>query len=134
MDKMVYQAIASALLSRNWAQENNLPMADIWSDRIEELCKNCLPSGSGIDCGTTLDMDKSSPDKLVFNVSFHHMDEWGGYDGWTEHQVIVTPSLWAGMELRIMGRNERDIKEYLADTYREALTAYAPAFKMGVAA
>ena len=129
-DKLVYQEIASALLALNWSQENNAPMADIWSDRIEELCKNCLPSGSGIDCGTTLNLDKSTPERLVFDASFHHMDECGFYDGWTDYQVIVTPSLWAGMTLRVTGRNKRNIKEYLAYTYREALTAYAPAFKM----
>lgn len=80
-----------------------------------------LPSGSGIDCGTALDWAASKPNRLVFIVSFHHMDGNGGYDGWTEHSIIVTPDLASSFELRITGRDRNEIKEYLAETYDSAL-------------
>ena len=53
------------------------------------------------------------------------MTEHGYYDGWTEHDVIVTPSLRSpGFSLRITGRNRRDIKEYIADAFHDALASY----------
>ena len=75
-----------------------------------------MPSGSGVDSGTKL-LDNSTPDRLVFQADFHHMDENGFYDGWTEHQIIVTPSLAYGFNVRITGRNRNEIKDYLADLF-----------------
>lgn len=83
---------------------------------LEKECKNG-PSGSGIDSGTHIDLDKSSGEKLVFETAYHHMDEGGCYDGWTTHSVIVTPSLQFVFQLRITGRDRNQIKEYLYDVY-----------------
>jgi hypothetical protein len=80
-----------------------------------------LPSGSGIDSGTKIDLDKSHAEKIIFYFGFHHMDENGFYDGWTEHTLVVTPS-FTGINLRIGGRDRNQIKEYLYDTYDYALT------------
>lgn len=95
------------------------------SDDIDkELCewvRKNMPRGSGIDCGTELDMDRSNPNKLVFIVSYHHMDEHGGYDGWTEHKIIVVPDLAFQFNLGITGRNRNDIKDYLHSVYAAAL-------------
>jgi hypothetical protein len=91
------------------------------ADLARHLVKDYLPSGSGFDAGTTLDEGASSPDKLVFDTSFHHMDEHGGYDGWTEHKVIVTPSLAHGCDLRVTGRDRNDIKSYIGETFAHAL-------------
>jgi hypothetical protein len=80
-----------------------------------------LPSGSGIDCGTELDRAACKPGKLVFTFSYHHMNEAGMYDGWTEHTLIVTPS-FDGIDLRITGRDRNQVKEYLYDIYHNDLT------------
>jgi hypothetical protein len=80
-----------------------------------------MPSGSGFDSGTTLDLDASHADKLVFQTSFHHMDENGYYDGWTEHTVTVTPSLRDRYHIRISGRNRNDIKEMIHQSFDVAL-------------
>ena len=62
-----------------------------WHQRhIERACHLVamnLPCGSGFDNGTNLDFDKSHQNRLVFTTAFHHMDESGMYDGWTEHEV-----------------------------------------------
>jgi hypothetical protein len=83
------------------------------TDTIESLVKQHLPHGSGYDCGTKIDLDRSHTNKLVFTTEFHHMDENGYYDGWTEHTVTVTPSLARKFNLRISGRNRNDIKEMI---------------------
>jgi len=45
------------------------------------------------------------------------MDENGYYCGWSDHSIIITPSLAFGFDLRITGRNVRDIKDYMAEVF-----------------
>lgn len=123
MKKPLYSKIASTLAAReNCIKTCKWDWEQLHRNRIEELVKNEMPSGSGIDCGTKLDLDASTPNKLVFTLSYHHMNADGYYDGWTEHKVIVTPSLAFGIDVRITGRDRNDIKEYLSETYHHALT------------
>lgn len=101
------------------------PANDEWAERHEgralKLVRDMMPSGSGFDNGTTLDLDKSTGEKLVFSTAFHHMDSHGGYIGWTDHIVTVTPSLLFGYTLKVSGRNRRDIKDYIADSFSHNL-------------
>lgn len=103
----------------NWTREHWQQISDDIDSELENLC-DYLPSGSGIDSGTKLD-ESSKPERLVFTFGFHHMDEDGYYDGWTEHTAIVTPSLANEYELRITGRNRNDIKDYLHETFDSVL-------------
>ena len=82
-----------------------------------------LPHGSGVDSGVDLEKDRNmKPDeKLVLSTSFHHMDEYGGYDKWTDHDIVITPSLSYGFNLRVTGRDHRDIKEYLGSLFHDCL-------------
>lgn len=120
--KPVYQVLASLVDARLRCLKTGNEWADKHEENILAICKNELPSGSGINCGTKIDLDKSTGDKLVFNMSFHHMNDGGYYDGWTEHVVTVKPSLQFDIELSISGRDRNQIKEYLYETYRLALT------------
>jgi len=120
--KLVYQTIASLVQARlNCIQAENHEWLFKHTSRIEAIADLHLPSGSGIDCGTKIDLDESTSEKLVLNLSYHHMDDWGSYDGWTDHQIIVTPSLAFGFNLRVTGKNRNDIKEYLHEVYSCAL-------------
>jgi hypothetical protein len=83
---------------------------------VLDIVKRTAPSGSGIDCGTQIDLDKSTSTKLVFTLSYHHMNEAGYYDGWTNHEVVVTGSL-TGLVIKIKGNNRNDIKDHLYETY-----------------
>lgn len=87
-------------------------------DLLQELLE-LLPHGSGIDTGIKLNEYETKKDKIYFDLSFHHMDENGYYDGWTDHNLIITPSLSDGYNIRITGRNRNNIKEYLYDTLLE---------------
>ena len=93
------------------------------SEQISKLVHEHMPSGSGFDCGTQMDCSASHAEKLVFTTSFHHMNDGGFYDGWTEHKVIVTPSLTEDFSLKITGRDRNDIKDYLHEVFYDALTA-----------
>lgn len=127
----LYIALATLLERRkNLARRDTLQkaMLDAVEDEIDRLVKEHLPSGSGFDCGTTLNFDmcekpgdaNACPHMLVFDTAFHHMDEHGFYSGWTEHKVIVTPT-FLGPVLRVTGRDRDGIKEYIADQFHWAI-------------
>lgn len=127
MAAQVYQAIARKIEAmRNCMDSGNLEWYAKHGDAINDIIRNHLPSGSGFNAGTTLDVPEhvtSNRDELRFATSFHHMNDCGYYDGWTEHCVIVKPSLSHGYTLRVTGRNRNGIKEYIADTFHDALSA-----------
>lgn len=128
----LYRELASLVQARltcadrmNGHTEGDGDAAEEWfnkhEDKIEALVKQHLPSGSGFDCGTKIDFDESTGEKLVFTTEYHHMHESGMYDGWTEHRVIVTPSLQFGYEMKVTGRNRNDIKDYIHEQFSYAL-------------
>lgn len=128
----------SATLNRiNNAQDPS----DAWED-LTDLLELC-PSGSGIDCGTKIDEEESSPNKLVLLVGYHHMDENGFYCGWNTYKITVEPSFdgivvngecidsgadftrydeETGEEYDDTEWQEETTLEYLCDTYHHALT------------
>ena len=124
VNQTVIQAIAAAVAAReNCIKSGNAEWQDKWEDRLHSLQKQ-LPSGSGIDSGTRIDIDASSGRKIVLLASFHHMNDVGMYDGWTEHKVIVTPA-FDGVDIVITGRNRNEIKDYLVETFDHALSLFA---------
>jgi len=108
--------LASAIQAQSNCRTSGNPYADIWQDRLDYIENNLLPSGSGIDNGTHIVTDECKPDKLVFSCGFHHMNENGFYDGWTEHKISVRPA-FDGIDISVSGRNRNDIKDYLGDVF-----------------
>lgn len=120
----VYQKIARTLGAiKNCRWSGNKYWEEYRKDELEALIKERLPSGSGFDAGTTLLLDTSDPDRLVFYTEFHHMSEHGHYDGWTRHWITVTPSLAFGCRIQVLGEDRDGILEYIEDVFHEALTA-----------
>ena len=114
----IYQKIALLNNARTMCEKrNNTEWFDNHTNRIEQIVKEYLPSGSGFDCGTIFNFEKSNGDKLVFNTSFHHMDENGYYSGWTEHEIIITPEFCFGFDIKVIGKNINDIKDYIEDQF-----------------
>ena len=123
--KTVTEAIAVSIGARTRCAKSEA--RTVWYDRhskrLRAIQREYLPSGSGFDDGTRIDLEKSTDNKLVLFTAFHHMDDNGAYCGWTSHTVIVTPSLTAGFDVRVTGKNKRDIKDYIAETFSQALGA-----------
>ncbi len=113
-----YQALENCLVNGNtlWASR--------WSDRITQLAQ-LLPSGSGFDNGSHIVEGAFKPAVCAFRTSFHHMDENGYYDGWTDHTVRVHAEL-LGLRIAVSGPNRNDIKDYIAEAFHGVLTAEAP--------
>jgi hypothetical protein len=120
----LYRMLAQKCAARKCCAESGLHGAE-WKRKheqaIEQIVKDFMPSGSGLDCGTKIDLDASDGETLVFYTEFHHMNENGFYDGWTTHRVKVQGSLVSEFDLHINGRDRNQIKDYLTDVYDCAL-------------
>lgn len=122
----VYQRIATLLQAvDNCKKSGNTEWQYKHEDRLDALVRNHMPSGAGFDNDTKLNT-ASTPNRLVFDTSFHHMHDNGMYARWTEHSVIVTPDLASGFDLKITGRDYRDIKDYIGEVFHSALNEAAP--------
>lgn len=116
MKKALYREIAGVAQARdNCIKSGNHTWKTKHACRLVDIEREHLPSGSGFDNGTTI--ESATDQRIVFRTSFHHMNEGGYYDGWTEHSVIVTPSLSSGFCIRVTGRNRNDIKDYIAELF-----------------
>ena len=119
MKRIVYKEIASTIVALINCQNAEVQDENRkeWTERHQEtlrlIAAHCLPSGSGMDGGCIIDLDQSTDEKIVLTLSFYHMDEQGGYDGWTDHSAIIKASLWNDLDIRITGRDRNGIKEYL---------------------
>ena len=105
----------------NCEKAGNEKWLAIHTERLEKIQ---LPSGSGFDAGTTIDIEaslKHRDHKLIFNTSFHHMTEHGYYAGWTEHRVTVVATFY-GFDIRVGGVNRNDIKDYIGDVFHRCLS------------
>ena len=104
-----------------------------WEDRLQRM-QDVLPSGSGLDHGTEILLGdpgesikrRSTGERLVFETSFHHMNDNGMYVKWTDHLLVVTPSLMFDFEIRVGGRDHNDIKDYIRETFDQALRVEYP--------
>jgi hypothetical protein len=118
----LFQILAGTFQAwKNCGESGNTEWHGKHRDLIESLAKNFMPHGSGFDSGTQFDFDVSTPDKLQFHTAFHHMNDAGIYDGWTEHTVTVKASLAFGFDLKVSGRDRNDIKDYIAQAFEDAL-------------
>lgn len=118
----LYQAMAKAAGAyHRCVASNNTDWQQKWNDSLKQWTEDYFPRGSGFDRGTKLDLDVSGDDMLVFTTAFHHMNESGMYDGWTEHTVKIRPSLALGYHVHVTGPNRNDIKSYIAEQFSYAL-------------
>jgi hypothetical protein len=123
MSKPLYQILATTLEAAfNCERTGNTEWFGKHHLRLELLVKEYMPSGSGINAGTSLMLSKQKTGELRFGTSFQHMNSDGYYEGWTSHEIIVRPNLAHGFDLQITGQNKNGIKEYLGDIFHIALS------------
>ena len=114
----LYQKIARLVANINDAPDSK--MFDSWETELTNIERNILLYDSGFGAGCKI-QDNSRPDRIVISCNYHHMDEHGYYDGWSEHTAVVKPCLQFGFYVRVTGRNRNMIKEYISDTFHELL-------------
>ncbi len=120
----LYKALASTIAARlNCIESDNTEWIGKHHDRIDAL-QDLLPSGSGIDCGTKVDLDNSTGEKIVLTADYHHMNENGMYDGWSNGTITITPSLAHTINIDFdwpLEGDDCDLLDYLHQTYHWAL-------------
>lgn len=118
------KTVISALSGRIQAYLNCITLKNLeWKEKHLDAImdfEKLLPSGSGFDAGTKIVLSECKPDRVVLSTQFHHMNDGGYYDGWTEHRIIVTPS-FTGTNIKVTGINRNDIKDYIAEIFSEIL-------------
>ena len=120
----LYQKLSQVLAAyHNSIAANNTEWIANHSETIDRLCQTLMPSGSGFDAGTTLDVNRSSAEKLIFDSAYHHLDANGYYDGWSDLTITVKPSLQFEFNIKIAGlrRKNRHDMDDMMDTFYEAL-------------
>lgn len=117
----LYQVLAQTCQAwKNCVASGNVEWEGKHCAKVCDLVGRYLPSGSGFDTGTKIDLHECGSDKLVLQTSFHHTNEMGMYVGWTEHTITVTPS-FIGLNVKVSGRNRNEIKDYIADHFSDCL-------------
>lgn len=119
----LFQKLANLVAARNNCQRTgNIDWETRHKDVANKLVRDHFPHGGGFDCGTRLSWELSTGEKLVFDTEYHHMNDVGYYDGWTNHRVSVNPSLLYGFRVTVGGKNKNDIKDYIAEVFSAALS------------
>lgn len=116
---LVVELVSRIQAARACQKSGNSEWEKKHHDVVRQL-EEYLPSGSGFDSGSIVDLGSTTDTKLVIHTSYHHMGENGMCLAWTDHQVIVTPS-FRGIDIRITGKNRNDIKDYIAEVFYDAL-------------
>lgn len=119
--KPLYQILAETLA---WKPPVNTTFVAQRQAELKRLT-GYLPSGAGWDHGTKIDT-RSHEERILLHGSFHHMNEAGFYDGWTDHTIIVTASLRTAFTLKIAGRDRNDIKDHLYELFDVSLRQLVP--------
>lgn len=137
MEKRVFEGIAKELWRIESVKDScNYDKADeIRLDAIEkiEALEKRLPSGSGFDAGSHIDMVKSRSSCIVITTEYHHLSEYGYYCGWSSHAITVSPSMVFGFVIDCKSdyigvdkEERRDIKaffeDYILDCFQFALS------------
>jgi len=118
----IYETLARKIQARaNCHTSGNAEWFERHTEDIRAIVREKFPSGSGFDNGTSIDLDASTAEKLVFTGSFHHMDDVGSYSHWTDHRVTVRPSLAFGCVVSVTGAGGRDHKNYVSEVFHNAL-------------
>ena len=119
--KTVAQEIAYIADAYNRCVETgNHEWAEKHGETLEWIRKQFLPSGAGIDSGCEIVTDECRPDKIVLSFGYHHMNDAGMYDGWTQHKAIIKPA-FRGLNICITGPNRNDVKDYLFEVFSDAM-------------
>ena len=94
-----------------------------WLTRWQAVVDNAafeLPRGSGFDSYPEFDFERAKADKIVITGSYHGMDEFGGYNGWSDYTVFVYPE-FNGIRVTVKGGGVH--ASYIGDCFHDALSA-----------
>lgn len=124
----VYRRLANLVVAiRNCEKSNNREWYEKHSETVKKIVEKYLPSGSGFNSGTTLLLDCSSMNKLMFESRYEPMNENGYYyEDSFMILVTMTPNLALDYDLNIGYEPDRqgykdEFNEYFNEVFCNAL-------------
>ncbi len=107
------------LINSDVAPQTMIYDCEVKLEKLEAL----LPSGCGIDDGTKINLEKSMPNMIILDSSYHCMED-GYYTEWVDFEVTILPSLAQEyyMEIEIDGDDIVNLSDYLHETYGISLS------------
>ena len=123
-ETLSYKLASLVIAIRNCEKTGNTEWRAKHVERARQLCKRYLPHGAGLDGSTVFRLDVANDKSLVFKTSFHHMDESGMYDGWTDHTVRVAASFFSPA-VTVSGKDRNGVKDDIAERFLLALESEA---------
>ena len=119
----VINKIASVLAAyKNCEKSDNKEWLEKHYQELKNLTFEYLPSGGGFDGHMEIDLEESTPDKIVIYYEFHFMDEEGYYTHWSDFTSTVTPSFVWGVNIQTTGSSDLDEVEYVEERLHYELT------------
>jgi hypothetical protein len=128
----LYKLLAAAVSARqNCIESGNHLWHRQWNKRVRQMLK-LLPHGSGFNVHPSI-MFRQWRDggRLVICASYQHMDDHGGYIGWSSHDIEIVPDLVFNFDLSVVliedntgveaGTDDMFL-DYLCETYGEHLS------------
>jgi hypothetical protein len=110
----LYKKIANLLLAyQNCVKNKNEEWKYKHKENIENLCSLYMPHGGGFDDDTSLNILKSTPNRLRFETSYHPLNENGFYENWIDFTVIIKPSLAFDFDIVFYGLTKKQKENYL---------------------
>lgn len=116
----LYQKIARV------ASQKNTPKKGKELALLQEL----LPIGNGIEKECVI-LLKSTEKRIVIDTAYWHPNDSYETSRWTDHQIVITPSFEGEINIRITGKNENNVKDYLHHIFHEALMKEYVVFMKG---
>lgn len=130
--KKLYSALATKLDIIEKGNHVNLQ-----EQCLQNLQDKYFPYGSGFDNKIKLDRVKSTPKKLIIPFSYHCMNDNGYYDGWIHCELIITPSLLFGFNMKInwkgyKGKYKFILEDYFQDVWMNVLLIEIPLNELSI--
>ena len=102
-----------------------LTEVDDFDDEQSHYLESLLPSGSGIDSGMKIDIEKSNRNEITLTGDYHYMDDNGFYAGWFGFSVVIASDLAHGPHVKdfsITYNNTELDKEWIVEFFGDYLS------------
>ena len=114
---LVSALINTSKLIDNYKSSDHTDWAAFHEEKLAKLCRDHLPRGIGV---FGVSVAATTDTKAVFYCLYRHTDKHGYFVCNTAYRIVVRPT-FTGLAIRVLGRNKYNVKEYLADQFRDAL-------------
>jgi hypothetical protein len=112
----VIQKIARLVQAYHNCIKTNNDYGNIHLSNLEKIEQNYLPSGSGFNSGTKIDIKNSKINKVILLTSYDNMDENGYYDKYLDYKIIIKP-LFDTIDIQVIGSNYNQLKDYILQEF-----------------